>query len=86
MKIIDTFVFYNELDMLNLRLHELNEIVDYFVLVEANKTYSNNEKEFIFEKNKNNYNKFLDKIIHIKIDNMPDNINNMPNNIKNWER
>ena len=48
MKIIDTFVFYNELDMLNLRLHELNEEVDFFILVEANKTYANNIKPFFF--------------------------------------
>ena len=32
MKIIDSFVFYNELDMLNLRLHELNDVVDFFIL------------------------------------------------------
>ena len=79
MKIIDCFVFYNELDMLNLRLHELNEHVDYFILVEANKTYSNNPKNFIFEQNKFKYQKFLHKIIHIKV-------NDMPNGTNNWER
>jgi beta-1,4-mannosyl-glycoprotein beta-1,4-N-acetylglucosaminyltransferase len=79
MKIIDSFVFYNELDMLNLRLHELNEHVDYFILVEANKTYSNNPKNFIFEQNKFKYQKFLHKIIHIKV-------NDMPNGDNNWER
>ena len=33
-KIIDAFIFYNELDMLNLRLHENNNLVDYFILIE----------------------------------------------------
>ena len=44
MKIIDCFIFYNELDMLELRLTELNDIVDYFVLVECTKTHSNSDK------------------------------------------
>ena len=46
MKIIDCFTFYNELDMLELRLNELNEVVDYFVLVECVKTHANNDKDF----------------------------------------
>ncbi len=38
MKVIDCFIFYNELDMLKFRLNELNDIVDYFVIVECTKT------------------------------------------------
>ena len=33
--IIDAIIFYNELDVLDVRLHELDSIVDKFVLVEA---------------------------------------------------
>ena len=84
MKVIDSFIFYNELDMLNLRLHELNEVVDYFILVEANKTHANNDKEYIFEKNKEKYSKFLHKIIHIKVDDMPD--RNYTTKTGNWDR
>tara|TARA_R110002074_G_scaffold38935_1_gene105090 strand:+ start:3419 stop:4927 length:1509 start_codon:yes stop_codon:yes gene_type:complete len=84
MKIIDTFVFYNELDMLNLRLHELNEEVDFFILVEANKTYANNIKPFFFEENKEKYTKFLHKIIHIKVDDMPE--RNFTTSTGNWDR
>ena len=79
MKIIDSFIFYNELDLLNLRLHENNNVVDYFILVEANKTFANNNKPFYFEENKNKFDNFLHKIIHIKVD-------DMPNNTDNWER
>jgi len=32
-KVYDCFVFYNELDLLEIRLNELNDVVDYFVLV-----------------------------------------------------
>jgi len=84
MKIIDTFIFYNEIDMLNLRLHELNEIVDYFILVEADKTHSNNQKDFIFEKNKALFTNYLDKIIHIKVIDMPE--RNFTTNTGNWDR
>lgn len=71
MKIIDTFIFYNELDMLEYRLNELNNHIDYFVLVEANKTFNNSDKELIFDKNKERFSKYLDKIIHIIIKDMP---------------
>lgn len=69
--IYDCFMFFNELDILEIRLNILNDIVDKFVLVEGNKTCSGTDKEFIFEKNKQRYEKFLDKIIHIKVDDFP---------------
>lgn len=76
MKIIDCFIFYNELDMLNYRLNVLYDYVDYFILVEATHTHAGKEKELIFEKNKERYAKFLDKIIHIVVDDFP---NKWPN-------
>ena len=72
MKIIDCFTFYNELDMLEFRLNELDNIVDYFVLVECTKTFTNKDKELYFENNKSRFSKFLHKIIHIVAkDNIP---------------
>ena len=35
--IVDAFIFYNELELLMFRLKELNDYVDYFVLVEKKK-------------------------------------------------
>jgi Glycosyltransferase family 17 len=35
MKIFDCFTFYNEFDILKVRLNELSDTVDYFVLIEA---------------------------------------------------
>ena len=70
-KIYDCFTFYNELDLLELRLTELYDHVDHFVLVEANTTFTDNPKPFYFEENKSRYAKWLDKIIHVKVEDMP---------------
>jgi hypothetical protein len=73
MKIYDCFPFYNELDLLELRLMELYDHVDHFVLVESNTTFTDKPKPFYFDENKQRYAKWLDKIIHIKVEDMPHN-------------
>lgn len=70
-KIYDCFTFYNELDLLELRLEELYDHVDHFVLVEANTTFTSIPKPFYFEEHKERYKKYLDKIIHVKVEDMP---------------
>ncbi len=69
--IYDCFTFFNELDLLEIRFGELDKVVDYFVLAEANSTFSGKPKEFLFEKNKERYKKYFDKIIYVKIIKMP---------------
>lgn len=69
--VYDCFIFFNELDLLEIRLNELNGVVDKFVLVEADRTFQNTEKSFIFEENKERFSKFLHKIIHIKLTKYP---------------
>lgn len=71
-KIYDGFLFFNELDLLEIRLNTLNDVVDKFILVESSVTHSGLPKPFYFEENKERFSKFLDKIIHIKITNTPD--------------
>lgn len=71
MKIVDCFIFYNELDLLNYRLHILNEIVDYFVIVESSHTFIGKEKPLFFEMNKHLFDFCKDKIIHIVVDDFP---------------
>ena len=63
--IIDCFTFFNELDLLDIRLHELDPWVDRFVLVECPQTYSGNEKPLYFEENKHLFEPFLPKITHL---------------------
>ncbi|MCL2400032.1 MAG: hypothetical protein FWC91_09885 [Defluviitaleaceae bacterium] len=69
--VYDCFLFFNEFDLLEIRLHVLSETVDKFVIVEADKSFSNNEKPYYFEDNKERYKQFLNKIIHIKIKEYP---------------
>ena len=80
-KIYDCFLFYNELDLLDLRFKILDDVVDFFVIAESNKTFSNQDKELIFEKNKNRYSKFLHKIIHVKILDNPNEFLNYDNRV-----
>ena len=69
--IFDCFTFFNELDLLELRLNTLNEVVDKFVLVEATRNFNNKEKPLYFNVNKERFKKFKDKIIHIIVDEFP---------------
>lgn len=69
--IIDCFPFFNELDLLELRLNELDSVVDRFVLVEAARTFQNQPKKYYFEENKQRYAKFLHKIEHVKVERFP---------------
>ncbi len=70
-KIIDCFIFYNELDLLNYRLNLLDDYVDYFVLVEAVHTHIGKEKKLFYNENKELFEKFKDKIIHVIVDDFP---------------
>jgi len=63
-KIYDAFLFFNELDLLEIRLNILNEYVDYFVIVEAVETFSGLPKKLFYEENKARFEKFKHKIIH----------------------
>lgn len=82
--IYDCFTFFNELDVLELRLNTLDQVVDKFVLVEATKTHSNKNKELYFKKNKERFSKFHDKIIHIVVDEYPEVLNSWT--IENHQR
>jgi beta-1,4-mannosyl-glycoprotein beta-1,4-N-acetylglucosaminyltransferase len=71
MKIIDGFIFYNELELLSYRLKILNDVVDYFVIVESTHTFVGKEKPLFYQDNKDRYAEYHHKIIHIIVDNMP---------------
>ena len=65
-KIIDCCLFYNEIGMLDYRINLLKEIVDYFIIVESNLTFSGNKKQVYF---KNRYTGI--KIIYILVEDFP---------------
>lgn len=75
-------MFYNELDLLEIRLNELNDVVDYFVIVESTRSHQNKPKPLYFEINKEKFLNFLPKIKHVVV---PDGVftdnNSMQNDI-----
>jgi beta-1,4-mannosyl-glycoprotein beta-1,4-N-acetylglucosaminyltransferase len=71
MKIIDSFLFYNELDLLFYRLSILYELVDFFILVESTHTFTGNTKPLYYEENKERFSKFHHKIVHIVVNDIP---------------
>jgi len=82
MKIYDCFSYWDEDLLLDLRLNILNDYVDYFVIVEGNRTWQNNPKKLRFELN--NFKKFKDKIVYIPVEDMPDGEN--PYKRENYQR
>lgn len=64
--IYDTFTFFKELDLLDIRLHELYDVVDCFVLLEADRTQSNIPKPFYYHENKERFKDFWPKIHYVQ--------------------
>lgn len=64
-KVVNCFLFYNELNLLKFKLKELTEVVDYFILVESKYTFSGNEKPLHYNDNKHLFTEYNHKIIHI---------------------
>lgn len=44
-KLVDAFIFYNEIDLLIYRLNLLNDIVDKFIIVEGTYTFVGKPKK-----------------------------------------
>jgi beta-1,4-mannosyl-glycoprotein beta-1,4-N-acetylglucosaminyltransferase len=63
MKIFDCFMYFDEETVLEVRLNTLNDVVDYFVIVESKFTHKGEQRELKFEHKK--FEKFKDKIIYI---------------------
>jgi beta-1,4-mannosyl-glycoprotein beta-1,4-N-acetylglucosaminyltransferase len=62
--LIDCFSFFNEYDILEGRLEYLYPTVDYFVIVESNRTHTGNLKPFNYMENITRYQKYSDKILY----------------------
>ena len=68
-KIYDCITFYQANALFQLRFEILKDFVDYFVVCEANKTHTGLSKEFNF--NPKIPNEYKNKIIYIKVTNLP---------------
>lgn len=69
--VFDCIPFFNELDILKLRMQILAPIVDYFVLEEATVTFSGEPKEMVFAGNRELFAEFADKIRYVAVDDSP---------------
>lgn len=76
-KVYDTFIFFNELDLLEMRLNILDPLVDYFVICEANVTHSGVPRDYCFEANKERFSRWKEKILYIKVE-MPGTFTDLP--------
>ena len=67
-KIIECTLFFQEVDLLKIRLEYLYEEVDYFIILESAQTFSGKKKDFVYEKNIEKFSKYQDKIIYYKLE------------------
>ena len=74
MKIIDSTTYFEEKLMMEVRFNILDRYVDNFIVSESKYTHSGKKKEINF--NKENYPDFKKKIIHLIVEQEPENIDN----------
>lgn len=84
MRTIDTFMFCNEYDLLELRLSEHYNHVDKIIIIECDRTYTGVYKGFNLEKHLDRYTQWMDKIEYIKVENSPTHSNAWAN--EEWQR
>ena len=84
--VYDCFIFFNELDLLEIRLNELKDVVDKFVIVESTETFSKKKKKLYYDENKDKdrFSKFKDKIIHIIVEDSPEKISTKTESENRW--
>ena len=69
MKIFDCFMYFDEEQVLDLRLNILYKDVDYFVIVESIYNHKGEKRDLLFDIQK--FQKFSDKIIYLIYDKIP---------------
>ena len=66
--VYDCFIFFDEIDLLEIRLNILDPYIDKFVICEATETLMGERKKMYFEENKKRFEKFTNKIIHVVVE------------------
>ena len=84
MKIFDCFMYFNEDLILEVRLNELYDHVEKFIIVESNYTHSGDYKEYNFDIKR--FEKFKDKIMYIMIKDKPKNYIKIDENLTLGEK
>jgi beta-1,4-mannosyl-glycoprotein beta-1,4-N-acetylglucosaminyltransferase len=70
-QVYDCFTFFSELDLLEIRLHELSPVVTRFVIAESPTTFQGRPKPLHFLENRDRFQPFADRIRHIIVEDMP---------------
>ena len=65
--VVDSFYFFNELELLKARFEFLDKYVDYFVIAESRQTFTGQTKPMFFLDNRELFSKYKDKIIHFEV-------------------
>ena len=68
-RVVDCFLFYNEVDILEYRLSVLWDLVDFFIVSESTRSFVGNEKPFHSEDPR--FDKYREKMLVLKIDTFP---------------
>lgn len=71
-RVFDAFTYNGERDALLIRLHELSEVVDRFVIVEATRTFAGEAKALRLDLADPALAPFIDRIRYMVVDDMPD--------------
>ena len=69
--IVDCFPFHDELDILEMRLTELFDVVDRFVIVEADVTHQDKPKPAYYREHADRFAAFADKIVAVWATGLP---------------
>lgn len=69
--VCDAFTFFNELDILEIRLAELYDVIDLFVLVEATHTHKGDPKPLYYAESRQRFARYFDKIRHVVVGDLP---------------
>mgnify|MGYP006405382851 FL=1 len=77
--VYDCFMFFNEIDLVELRIRELQDVVDYFVIIEAAHTHTNKPKEYFFGKEvaSGKYDDLSKKLKYITIPRFPEDMTSL---------
>lgn len=70
-QVVDTFPFFNELDMLQMRLEECYDAVDAFVAVEADVDHQGHPKPYHLSENLERFSPWLDKLVVVRASGLP---------------
>jgi len=69
--IVDTFPVHDELEMLEMRLTELYDVVDWFIAVEADVTHQDDPKPFYITENSERFSAWADKLVVVQAKGLP---------------